>query len=201
MDIKEAIELYLPKYLSPTAKVELKKLISEFPDNIDSRFYTNYLRNELTIYQGDGIREMSIIDFPDSKVYKTNSIIFSNTCDISSENDKLYPSRLTYSPIIELSKYINLLLESNIDKERVQNHKLAIKNQEVTQIMYLPPFENLNESIVFLDRINNCNVNSIQISKLQERRIFTLSNYGFYIFLLKISISFSRIAEKVNRNG
>jgi len=56
------------------------------------------------------------------------------------------------------------------------------------------------ESIVFLDRINNISNKVIKSEELQTRRIFTLSDYGFYLFLLKISIHFSRIQEKVDRN-
>jgi hypothetical protein len=77
--------------------------------------------------------------------------------------------------------------------------KQAIKNQDITQIFYLPSSLNIEESIVFLDRINNSSNNFIDRSSLKETRTFTLSNLGFYLLLLKLSISFTRIAEKVNR--
>ena len=199
MNVKETIRQFLPKYLSPEEEDKLVVCINEFPANINTRFYTTYLKDEQTIFQGDGIISLPIVDLPNSEIKNVSCLILSNTCDTDEHNDRLFPSRLNYSQIIPLSKYIAALNILNLDSKRIQNHLKAIKNQGITQIFYLPPTTNFAESIVFLDRINNCDNILIDRTTLKETRIFTLSNLGFYLLLLKMSVSFTRIAEKVNR--
>lgn len=35
--------------------------------------------------------------------------------------------------------------------------------------------------------------------QIKQKKIFTLSNYGFYMFLVKLSIHFTRVREGVDR--
>ena len=199
MDVKESIKLFLPKYLSPNEQEKLISCINEFPNNINQRFYTQRLRNELTIFQGDGILGLPVVDLPNTNLKMVPCLILSNTCDVDDLNERMIPNRLTYSPIISLKKYISILEVNKFDPIRVNSHIKAIKNQDITQIFYLPSTYGLEESIVFLDRINNCSNTFIERQDLKKSRIFTLSNLGFYLLLLKLSMSFSRIAEKVDR--
>ena len=39
----------------------------------------------------------------------------------------------------------------------------------------------------------------ISREELNSKRLFSLSDYGFYMLLFKLSVHFSRIQEKVNR--
>jgi hypothetical protein len=41
--------------------------------------------------------------------------------------------------------------------------------------------------------------NEISRESLKQQRIFSLSNYGFYLFLFKLSIHFTRFGEAVDR--
>ena len=59
---------------------------------------------------------------------------------------------------------------------------------------------NLDEAVVFFDYTNSFDVHFIDRDKLKERRLVSLSYYGFYILLLKLSIHFTRIQEKVQRS-
>ena len=199
MNIQETIRLFLPKYLSPDAQQNLLDCIKDFPDNIDSRFYTSYLKDKPVLYQGDGIKQLPISNFPGSEMSKQNAVIFSNTCDTDLENQRLFPSRIIYAPIIELSKYEYFLERNGIARKRIDSHINTIKKQEITQIFYLPSNTASNESIVFMDRVNNCSNDYINRDELPTQRIFTLSNYGYYLFLLKMSLSMMRIHEKVDR--
>ncbi len=40
--IRESIQQFLPKYISPQDQKELLQFLNDFPDNLDSRFYTSY---------------------------------------------------------------------------------------------------------------------------------------------------------------
>jgi len=193
------IKIYLPKYLSAEATSSLFKELANFPENIDSRMYTLRLKDEQIIYQGDGLCELWITDLPGEHRDRTRVMVLSNTCDTAPENNRLLGPRLLYCPIIRLSAY-----ESRIRRTAAisaDDHIRALRRQEVTSMMYLPENEKLGgEAIALLDRVNNCDAQKLDLSELLRTRLFTLGDYGFYLFLLKISIHFTRIREGVARS-
>jgi hypothetical protein len=199
----EDISLFLPKYLSADSERELFAGIKDFPENIDSRLYSCYLANEENIFQGDGINDLLVVNLPQEEIRPTPCMVLSNTCDIDPNNRRLFPSQIVYVPIFNLNKYkAHLLSKSSKSKQQINDHMQSIKRQEITQIFYLPPISDcLEESIVFFDRICNCSSSYINRSKLSKQRIFTLSDYGAYLFLLKISIHFTRIQDSVERKS
>lgn len=192
-------KLYLPKYLSSESDKELFNCLKDFPCNIDKRLYSSKLFNEEILYQGDGIKDILVINLPDNKIDMKNCMLLSNTCDIDLINKRFFPSQIIYAPIFNLNKYNEILSKSSKTQQQINEHILAIKKQSVTQIFYLPKNGSIDESIVFLDRINNICNTSISRKKIIEQRLFTLSNYGLYLFLFKLSIHFTRIQEKIDR--
>jgi hypothetical protein len=195
----EKFEKHLPQYLSYDARARLFDSLNQFPDNIDYRLYTQFLENENTVFQGDGIEDVLFVLLPSKDYQVTNVIILSNSCDINPENKRYLELNVTYSPIINLKKYIDLLENNGVDKEKIANHISQIKRQEISNIFYLPENANIDESIVFFDRINSSDTKSIYEKNLKYSRLFTLSDYGFYLFLYKIAIHFTRIWESVER--
>jgi hypothetical protein len=202
MNLPGDISIYLPKYLSEDSTKELLKNIGEFPDNLSNSLYTGIL-DSCTIFQGDGLKSLKVINLPDEKIGEAPSVILSNTCDIEPGNKRPFPSQICYAPIFRLEKYINNLKQSDFyaNRESLNQHVKQLKQQHITQILYLPAGCGLEyEGIVFLDRINNCRNSSISRNTLKQNRLFSLSNYGHYLLLLKLSIHFSRFQEKVDRN-
>lgn len=197
------IEVFLPKFLSPESQKELFEGLKDFPENIDSRFYTSSLVDSKLIYQGDGIIDMLTVNLPDPTIRPAPSIIISNTCDIDLNNPRNFPSHLIYSPIINLSKYHNALLKkTNKSIQQINAHIADIRKQYITQVFYLPKISGkLEESIVFLDKICNFPNKSFNRTNLNEKRLFTLSNYGAYLFLLKLSIHFTRMNDNIDRRA
>lgn len=193
----------MPKFLSAKSDRELFKGLKDFPDNIDERLYTTYLHDTKIIYQGDGLNNLLVVNLPKSEIKPVPGIILSNTCDIDLQNERNFPSQIVYAPIFSLEKYRQTLLNnSKKTKEQITDHINAIKKQEITQIFYLPKFDGkLEESIVFLDRVNNMPNTLIERDKISSNRIFTLSDYGAYLFLLKLSIHFTRVQDKVERKS
>ena len=111
-----------------------------------------------------------------------------------------YGSRLTYAPIFNINKYKNLLLEKELyNPENIENHLRAIREQRVTQIFYLPKYGQIEDSLVFLDRVNNCPTDFLKQEEIEKRRLFSLSMYGFYLFLFKLSLHFTRVREYTDR--
>lgn len=201
----EEIKNYLPMYLSSESQGVLFKELKSFPDNIDSRFYTSALDDTDIYYQGDGVSDLIVVKLPELEARPLSSIILSNTCDISPENKRLFASNVLYAPIFKLSKYKAAIHEMHVKDGDLTDDKLdahieTIKKQYITQILYLPEGPGLGEdSIVFLDRINNCPINTIDSPLSGKKRLFTLSDYGFYLFLFKLSVHFTRVREKVER--
>jgi hypothetical protein len=158
MNLPDDIRLYLPKYLSEKSTKDLLKNISEFPNNISNSLYTNALHDNNTLFQGDALKSLLVINLSNNKIDNAPALILSNTCDIAPNNNRFFPSQICYVPIIQLGKYKISLKTSDIySDEQISQHIAQIKKQHITQILYLPIGGNLNyEGIVFLDRINNC---------------------------------------------
>lgn len=199
----DEVKIYLPKFLSEESDRVLFNGLKDFPENIDERLYTTYLNDTRIIYQGDGLNNLLVVNLPKPEVKPAPSIILSNTCDIDLQNERNFPSQIVYAPIFSLDKYkLTLLKNSKKSKEQIVDHINAIKRQEITQIFFLPKFDGkLEESIVFFDRVNNMPNTLIERDKITTNRIFTLSDYGAYLFLLKLSIHFTRVQDKVERKS
>ncbi len=199
--IFDDMRIYLPKYLSEEDAKKLFEELKSFPNNLESRFYTDYLNAQDVLYQGDGLRNFTVVNLPNKEFIQAAVMNFSNTCDTDEENSRLFPSNLVYAPIFSLEMYKQeLILEGIKNEKSINSHIEDIKKQRITQILYLPKGAKLpEECIIFLDRILHCDNKSIQRKGISNQKIFVLSNYGFYLFLIKLSIHFTRIQEKVDR--
>lgn len=201
--ILDDLKIYLPKFLSSESERGLYEGLKGFPENMDMRIYTNFLENEKIVFQGDGLKDLLVINLPDPKINPSPGMILSNTCDIDTENRRNFPANVVYAPIFNLMKYERMISSSSgKTQEQIDQHIHSIKRQEITQIFYLPPYsDRLEESLVFLDRLNNVPVKMIDRQNLKHQRLFTLSDYGSYLFLLKLSIHFTRIQDEVERKS
>lgn len=201
------IEKYLPQYLSTDARENLFSELDNFPKNIDGRIYTNYLRDNEIVYQGDGFSGMLSINLPDETIGNAPAMVLSNTCDVDTSNERLLESRIVYATIFRLDKYENLLIEKFVKTKRkpevaITNHIELIKKQYISHIFYLPASGKLeHNSIVVFDRTNNISNSSLERDQIPKKRLFTLSDYGFYLLLYKLSIHFTRIRENLSRSG
>ncbi len=202
----EEIKKYLPQYLSASATVSLFEELKQFPSNIDQRIYTESLKGESIIFQGDGLMGLLYVNLPDTTSKPLLGMIFSNTCDTDEKNDRLFDARISFAPIFNLNKYKCALIEKYVNSNKktihaIDSHINDIKKQNISQIFYLPKGSGLeNDSIVFLDRINNLPSGYFSKNQILENRLFTLSDYGFYLFLFKLSVHFTRIRESVQRS-
>lgn len=185
------IKIYLPKYLSEETQKQLFENLKDFPNPFE--IFIRSSSNE--ILQGDGL----IINIKNKKL---KIMVISNSCDIDVNNKRYFESFMLYTPLFSLEKYKNSLLYEGIKKDDVDNHINDIKKQKITQIFYLPnsSYNNINEdAFIFFDRITNISNNKIQRNNLKETRIFSLNQSGFYLFLLKLSIHFTRMQEGIDR--
>lgn len=200
MTLDEKLAIYLPKYLSADNYRRLLDELKCFPNNINGCMYSHNVEEKL-LYQGDVIDLMPVVNVEDINKgeKKCACIILSNTCDINPENERLFHSRIMYAPLISIEKYTNVLNRQQVSPQKINEHIRAIKNQELTQIIYLPKTQKFDESIVFLDRTLNIKSDCIDRNSLDKLRLSSFSDYGFYLFLFKISVHFCRIMEGMQR--
>lgn len=201
----DEIKQFLPKYLSEEGTQNLFQSLKDFPDNIHKRLYTNVLENEAELFQGDGLRRMLIVRLPEPSVIRGPVMIISNTCDVYGLNARSLSPKLIYCPIVKLSGYKQNLKQAGIDVGRISTIVETIVRQSMSNVFFLPKGGNLPEDcLAMLDEINSCDIrffdNESKKIAIRERRLFSLSDYGFYIFLFKLSIHFTRIREAVRRS-
>jgi len=201
----EDIKTFLPSYLSEESLDKLFEGISQFIQESEcvSNLYTRLLCAERLIFQGDAFSDVPIVDLPDTEIYRTKVLVLSNTCDLDTQNKRnsSLPINLSYVPIIPLGKYVNLLRENGIDELRITGHVTTLKQQRYTHLIYFPahPSGPNEDAVALLDHTCSCRPEVIQVNNIAKQRLFTLNNFGFYLFLLKLSIHFSRIRESVDR--
>lgn len=201
MSLSEEIRRLLPIYLPPEAQTDLFSQLEQFPDNIDARIYSGVLPDKGAIFQGDGFGRLLIVNLPDPKIGEGPGMILSNSCDISLENRRFTPPRFVYCPILKFSRYVELVRRfKGIADEALAAHLDAVRKQRISSILFLPKGAGLSEDcIALLDRINNCDLGYMSEETVNTTRLFSFSNYGFYLFLVKLSIHFTRIREGINR--
>ncbi|MBI2425746.1 MAG: hypothetical protein HYV27_23175 [Candidatus Hydrogenedentes bacterium] len=201
MNLGDDIKAFLPKYLSEERVEDLFRELKQFPGNIDGRLYSSTQTEELL--QGDVIDQLPIVLLPEERIELRSSLIVSNTCDISTENRRYVPAGAVYAPIIRLDKWKTLIENSrHIEGKPLTDYLRSIREQRVSSIFYLPTGQGIeHESLVLLDHLCNCSANHVvRKAKEGKGRIASLSNYGFYLLLFKLSMHFCRIQEGTQRS-
>lgn len=195
------IRLYLPKYISPEATASLLQELNQFPENINSRLYSQSSQQREQILQGDGLRNLPVISLPNNTIREIPVMIISNSCDNNPENVRMYSSRICYCPLIKLRAFQENLLNRGKSRQAVEDMVRDIKNQNLAQVFYLPGGASLEEEyILFFNTIVSCDTNIIFRERKNEQKLFSLSDYGIYLFIFKLSIFWTRLTEGVSRN-
>ena len=192
--------LYLPEHLSKESTKKVFEELKDFPSNIGKKFYSFHLKKYADLLQGDGIKDIPFYHHELKETRQTNCMIISNSCDIDTNNRRKITNYFLYAPIANLSKYKGLLEKEEMNRDAIESHIKEIRKQKVSNILFLPKINsNFNESIVFFDRISHDKNNIVDRSKIEEKRLFSLSNFGFYLLLFKLSVHFSRMSEGIDR--
>ena len=214
-DALELIRTYLPKYLTPDQKDNLFSVVKEnFPLSNNSKLiYYNFLDADY-FYQGDAIIDIPFAEFNNGE-YSTiylNGVVMSNTCDISPENERLDKSFVQLSSVFALKDYIETLVSNGIVQPRIDSFIKDLKSNRISNLFYLPAKMNGNKTMLEESFIRfDLNV-TLPLSVLENDsydneyipkgdRIFSFSNYGFYLFLIKLSIHYCRFKEGVFRSA
>ncbi len=196
----DSLREHIPYYLTQDQKEGLKRALEDFSRKGESAsYYTTHHQGELL--QGDGWGALEIIQFKDTRRISTKGILLSNTCDMDPGNKRERPPNIVFAPIISLSRYRELLVSRGLPADVVSSKIGSIKRQEVTSIFYLPRGGGLfDEYIAYFDDIHTIPIAYFDCLDY-EQNLFTLSQFGFYLFLFKISVHFCRFHENVTRDS
>lgn len=192
----ESIKEQIPYYLTQEAKDNLIKALDSFPRQID--YYINRFNDE--ILQGDGWTSVEVISFESTERKSIKAVLLSNSCDIDPENKRDFPAKLTFAPLIKLNSYWQLLKMAGLDEQQIEGKFTAIREQKITSLFYFPKGACLEEDYVAL--LDDVHTVPYQYFSTQpaRKKLFTLSQVGFYLFLLKLSVHFCRFHEEVHRD-
>jgi hypothetical protein len=192
--------LFLPKYLSDSEQKKLFDELNSFPENIDKRFFSDPQKFKNEILQGDGFTSVLMPQYDDRSFIEVKGFLVSNSCDASAENPELFDRNLVFAPILSVGKWEELLREENAEVS-IQDHITAIRNQRISSCFFLPAWgADAEDCFVRLDCMFSFAITPEMLKSLTNGKIFSLSNYGFYVLLFKLAVHFSRVQERIDRN-
>lgn len=172
----------------PHHKEELKTLLKGFPDTVTADWFYKKIEDNI-LYQSDVFSNLTICFVnDDGEILSGTSdvMLLSHTCDVQPDRQ----ASILVATVIDASEYKNEYeKERGSDSTRWQDFLTSVKKGLVTRLFYLPEAKGIiEESMVDFCKI--CSVSSRLINNIFEgsptRRSFTLSQYGYYLFLLKL---------------
>lgn len=199
----EHLQRHIPHYLTAedqqTLIRELKAIVGgESADYFLSSYNDQFQAHML---QGDGWRGFQLYLFETGALRSVRGLVLSNSCDVDPANPRDLPARVIFAPLIRLAAYEALLEASDVSADRVAAKIASIRAQKTTNIFFLPAGGPLGEDhVVRLDEAHSMPVPA-HAASADRQKLFTLSNTGFYILVLKLSVHFCRLQEKISRRN
>jgi hypothetical protein len=186
----DAIREYLPYYLTEEAKVGIVNELKKF--HLGEMQYYLLNRYEHEMLQGDGWTRLHLRNFETGEKISINGVVLSNTCDVDPANLRDLPVNIIFAPLIPVDAYIARLARAGLVMARIDDKINAMRRQEVTNVFYVPGGNGLDaEHIVLLDDVHSMPA-KVHEDEKSKGKIFTLSQAGFYLFILKLSMHFCR---------
>ena len=193
----EQARVFLPKYLSPDSQQQLWDQLRSFPPH--RAIYSSTPARPGDILQGDGWRGFVAINFDTLERKATTGVVVSNSCDVNAENQRALTPNILFAPMFALSRYVELLQTAGQTAEQIESYCSAIRDQRVASIFYLPELSDVfSESIAILADIRGHPLDHFMRAD-GKTLLFRLNQFGFYLFLFKLSIHFMRMQEDIAR--
>jgi hypothetical protein len=194
---EQAIRDYLPYYLTEEAKVGIVRELNKF--QVGQMQYYLLNRYEEEMLQGDGWTRLHLRNFHTGDKILINGVVLSNTCDVDPSNKRDLPVNIVFAPLVLLEAYVRRLITAGVSETSIDDKIAAMRRQEVTNVFYMPAGGGIDkEHIVMLDDIHSMPA-YVYEEETSRSKIFTLSQAGFYLFILKLSMHFCRFHENLLR--
>lgn len=197
----------LPPELTEQKKGRLQEGLNQFLkiNNNKDKYYTDFYLNSANPYflQGDLIREIRFPVFNKSnrqydKLY-FDALLISNTCDVDDSNKRNVPKQAILAKLIPFDSFIESL--DDIGVEDAANIITQIKNQQFSNVFYLPITKTREEYIAYFDDLSVIEIEELNALKdeININRIGSLDYFGYYLFIFKLSYHFCRLPEETQR--
>ena len=140
-------------------------------------------------------------------------LVLNNTCDLP--DDRL--DFITAAPIVDFNKYLEFERDRQFsgknglgDSERrridarLQEYGRVLRNNDKTEILYLPPFSEFTHgALVLLHLVCSVSARLYHDALRQGRRVASFTQTGFYFLLIKLTTHLARAetAEVIRRPG
>lgn len=129
-------------------------------------------------------------------------LVLNNTCDLP--DDRL--DFITAAPIVDFNKYLEFERERQIRgkstledserrriEDRLQEYGRVLRNNDKTEILYLPPFSEFTHgALVLLHLVCSVSARLYHDALRQGRRVASFTQTGFYFLLIKLTTHLAR---------
>ncbi len=192
MTLEDAIQR--ASIILPEHKKEFFKHLQNLPDEIYKWLYFERLADANSLSQGDILMNIPIcfIDEEGDTIAGEDYVaMISNICDMQPRRKEF----IIVSPIIFFDEYKKELIKA---KKGIDNTLNDIRKNRIFSYFYLPSENRIPESFIDFSRmvsVSSIYLNNIKLKKA-EQCLLSLSQYGFYLFLIKLTFHLARM-EKV----
>ena len=197
----------LPPELTEQKKGRLQVGLNQFlkVNANENKYYTEFYLPKFNPYflQGDLIREIRFPVFNKvERQYKKeyfDALLISNTCDVEDSNRRNVPKHAILAKLIPFDSFIETINEIGI--ENASNIITQVKNQQYSNIFYLPETRTNKDYITYFDDLTVLEVDELNALKeeININRIESLDYFGYYLFIFKLSFHFCRLQEETQR--
>ena len=199
----ESLKQQIPYYLTAEDRKILVDELRTISKGGTADYFLSPFRDafEADMLQGDGWRGFQLFNFETGKRRSVQGLVVSNSCDVDPSNARDMPARVIFAPLVKFADFERVLRESSIKVQQVNEKLDSIKAQKTTNMFFLPSGGPLAEDhVVRLDDAHSMPM-AAHVGVPDREKLFTLSNTGFYMLILKLSVHFCRLHEKVNRKN
>ena len=199
----ESLQQQIPYYLTAKDRQVLVDELKAISKGEPADYFLSPYRDSFKadMLQGDGWRGFQLFKFDTGERRTVQGIVMSNSCDVEPRNARDVPARVMFAPLVKFAAYEVVLRASGIDTKKVDEKLASIRGQKTTNMFFLPAGGPLVEDhVVRLDDAHSMPF-AAHASAQGREKLFTLTNTGFYMLVLKLSVHFCRLHEKVNRKS
>ena|SRR2546422_6641311 len=164
---------------------------------------------EIERLQGDLLVDFPTVFLDDAGAPRSRQftvMILNNTCDLP--NDRL--DFVTAAPVVDFNNYLEFERErrfrdkTNVEdpekrriEDRLQEFGRVLRNNDKTEILYLPPFSEFTHgALVLLHMVCSVSARLYHDALSHSRRAASFTQTGFYFLLIKLTTHLAR-AETV----
>lgn len=179
----------------------LRDVVAEL-QRIQSGYQITQTNHAESLLQGDIYGAVGVVERRGNhlSIEHRRAMLVSNSCDVDRRNARDLPVSVTIAPVMRLSRFRQMLLDSDVDEDRIASIVQSLKVQELSTMLYVPVGSGVQEPLVVM----LSNVQSMSIDEFNTplpNREAVLTARGFWLLVIKLAMHFCRPYEAVERDA